>query len=318
MARIVIALGGNALCPPKSEGNIPQQFARTRETVEKLVDLADRGHELLITHGNGPQVGNILRRVEIASREVYPIDLGLCVADSQAGMGYMISQCLVNELRKRGQERQSCAIVTTVLVDREDPAFANPTKPIGPYLSAEEAERHAKNDGWKIVEVKGKGLRRVVPSPKPIEIKELDIIRRLFDDGRLVIAVGGGGIPVVDTPGWGYEGVEAVIDKDLSGALLALGLEADVLAILTDESCVYVDYNLPSKRALDRLTISEARQLLDKGQFPPGSMGPKVQAAINFLEQSNSPNARAVITSTTSVVDAFEHGAGTWFTRDSK
>ncbi|MCH7814343.1 MAG: carbamate kinase, partial [Planctomycetes bacterium] len=175
--RIVVALGGNAICPAGSEGNIAQQFAQTRVTVRHLADLMDLGHRVLITHGNGPQVGNILRRVEIASSQVYPIDLGLCVADTQAGMGYMICQSLINEFRKRGQERQACTIVTTVLVDANDPAFANPTKPIGPYLTADEAQRHQRDDGWKMVEVAGWGLRRGVPSPKPLRIGEVDIIR---------------------------------------------------------------------------------------------------------------------------------------------
>jgi len=316
MSRIVVALGGNALCPAGSAGNIPQQFARTRETVVPLADLIEHGHQLLITHGNGPQVGNILRRVEIASKEVYPIDLGLCVADSQAGMGYMICQCLTNEFRKRGRDVQGCTIVTTVLVDRDDPAFADPTKPIGPFLSAEEAERHRREEGWHLIEVPGRGMRRVVPSPRPLQIKELDLIRQLYDSGRQVVAVGGGGIPVIDKPGGGYEGVEAVIDKDLSAALLALGVEADLLAVLTDQPCVYADFGKPSQQALTRLTVSEARRLLEAGQFPPGSMGPKIQAAIDFLEGSPKPNARAVITSTGAVVEAIEQGAGTWIERD--
>jgi carbamate kinase len=316
-SRTVVALGGNALCPAGSAGNIPEQFARTRETVVHLADLAERGHRLLITHGNGPQVGNILRRVEIASNEVYPIDLGLCVADSQAGMGYMICQCLINEFRKRGRERSACTIVTTVLVNREDPAFANPTKPIGPYLSAEEAERHRRNDDWHIIEVPGRGMRRLVPSPQPLAIQELDLIKQLYEAGQHVVAVGGGGIPVIDRPGWGYEGVEAVIDKDLSAALLALGIEADLLAILTDEPCVYADFGKPTQRALDRLCVAEAKRLLAAGEFPPGSMGPKIQAAVEFLEASPKPDARVVIASSDAAAEAIERRTGTWIVSDS-
>jgi len=315
MARIVIALGGNAVSPPGTAGNIAEQFAQTRRTCVHLADLIERGHRLLISHGNGPQVGNILRRVEIASKEVYPIDLGLCVADSQAGMGYMICQCLINELGQRGRECDACTIVTTVLVDRNDPAFAHPTKPIGPFLTEEEARRHQEKDGWQVVAFPKRGFRRVVPSPKPLRIQELGVIRSLYEAGRLVVAVGGGGIPVIDTPGWGYEGVEAVLDKDLSAALLALGLGADRLAILTDPPCVYVDYGEPTQRALDRLSAGEARRLLAAGQFPPGSMGPKVQAAVNFVEGSDKPDAAAVITSCEMAVDAIERGAGTWITR---
>ena len=312
--RTVVALGGNALCPAGAAADIPHQFERTRQTVRHLVDLAERGHHLLITHGNGPQVGNILRRVEIASTEVYPIDLGLCVADSQAGMGYMICQCLTNEFRNRGQERQACTIVTTVLVDAGDPAFANPSKPIGPYLSEEEARRHSQNDGWHIVEVPGRGPRRVVPSPKPLRIKEVGLIRQLYESGQLVVAVGGGGIPVVDRPGWGYEGVEAVIDKDLSAAVLAREIQADLLAILTDEQCAYADFGKSTQRRLERLTVSEAGQLLAAGQFPAGSMGPKIQAAINFVQ--DSPGSQALITSCDAVVDAVAGRGGTWIVSD--
>ncbi len=313
---MVIALGGNALSEAGTEGNIAQQFAATRRTVVPLANLVNRGHRLLITHGNGPQVGNILRRVEIAAREVYPIDLGLCVADSQAGMGYMICQCLINEFRKRGQDRKACTVVTTVLVDRDDPAFGTPTKPIGSYFSPEEAERHRRDHGWKMVEVPGRGMRRVVPSPRPKQVMELDLIRRLFEAGELVVAAGGGGIPVVDTAGHGYEGVEAVIDKDLTAARLALGIEADLLAILTDVSKVCVDFGRPTQRELDRLTVSEGKQLLNAGQFPPGSMGPKVEAAIQFVEQSPKADARAVVTSCQTAVDALDGKTGTWIVRE--
>ncbi len=314
--RIVVALGGNALCEPGTEGNIAQQFARTRATAVHLADLVDSGHRLLITHGNGPQVGNILRRVEIASREVYPIDLGLCVADTQSSMGYMICQCLVNEFRKRGANRNAFTIVTRVVVDAQDPAFAHPTKPIGPYLSQEEAERHSREDGWHLVPVPGRGMRRVVPSPEPRTIEEMDLLKKLYDQGELLVACGGGGIPVIDRPGWGYEGVEAVIDKDLSAAMLAVGIEADLLAILTEVPQVYVDFNKPTQRALDRLTVSEARRLLAEDQFPPGSMGPKIQAGINFLEQSANPGAQALITSCLAVNGALAGKTGTWLVRD--
>lgn len=315
--RIVVALGGNAICPPGSAGDIAQQFARTRETSVHLADLVDDGHRLLITHGNGPQVGNILRRVEIASKEVHPIDLGLCVADTQAGIGYMICQCLINEFRTRGQERPVSTIVTTVLVDRDDPAFSKPTKPIGPYLSPEEAVKHSRQDGWHLVEVRGRGMRRVVASPTPIRVVELELIKRLYDEGELVVASGGGGIPVVDRPDWGYEGVEAVIDKDLSAALLAEGIDADLLAILTDEAAVYTGYGTPTQKMLDRLTVAEARGFLEAGEFPAGSMGPKVQAGINFVQASGKPDARALITSCTTVIDALAGKTGTWIIRDA-
>ncbi|MCP4250192.1 MAG: carbamate kinase [bacterium] len=316
--RIVVALGGNAICPAGSEGSIPQQFAQTRVTVRHLADLMDRGHRVLVTHGNGPQVGNILRRVEIASSQVYPVDLGLCVADTQAGMGYMICQSMINEFRKRGQERQACTIVTTVLVDPNDPAFADPTKPIGPFLTPDEAQRHQRDDGWQMVEVPGRGMRRVVPSPKPLRIQELDVIQRLYEAGLGVVAVGGGGIPVIDRPDGGNEGVEAVIDKDLSAAILATAIDADLLAILTDQPGVFQDFGKPTQKALDRLTVSEARRRFEAGEFPAGSMGPKIEAAINFVTGSTQSQPRALITSCDRIVDALDDGRGTWVVPDSE
>ncbi len=315
--RMVIALGGNAICKAGMAGNIPEQFSCTREAVIPLADMVEQGHRILLVHGNGPQVGNILRRVEIASRDVYPIDLGLCVADTQAGMGYMISQCMMNELRRRGCEQLVSTIITSVLVDHDDPAFTNPTKPIGPYFSAEEAKAHAHNDGWSMVEVPDRGWRRVVPSPKPRQVRELQLIRKLFDEDFLVIAAGGGGIPVVDTPGFGYEGVEAVIDKDLTAAVLALGVDADLLAILTEVPNVCLDFGKPSEKPLSRLTISEAKRYSGEGQFPAGSMAPKIEAGIFFLEQSAHADARVLIASTGGVSEAMTGDGGTWLVRDA-
>jgi len=219
--RIVVALGGNALSDPTGPGSVAEQFARTRETSVPLCDLLEEGHRLLITHGNGPQVGSILRRVELSRHEVYPMDLGLCVADSQASMGYMICQCVTNELLRRRIDRHAIALVTTVQVDRNDPAFANPTKPIGSFCSPETASQHIERDGWQMIEVPGKGFRRVVPSPRPIAIKPLQPIRDLYDKGEILVVCGGGGIPIVWREGWGYEGVEAVIDKDLAAGSLS-------------------------------------------------------------------------------------------------
>lgn len=316
--KIVIALGGNAICPPGQAGNIPQQFDQTRITCKYLADLIDRGHRLLITHGNGPQVGNILRRVEIASQEVYPIDLGLCVADTQAGMGYMISQCLINEFHRRDQDRTVSTIVTSVLVDRDDPAFDNPTKPIGPYFEEADAQAHIRRDGWHMVRISNLGWRRVVPSPQPRRVLEMPLIRSLFDEGHLLVVCGGGGIPVIESPDHQIKGTEAVIDKDLSAALLGLRVGADVLAMLTDQPCVYTDFSKPTQQALDRLTAEQARQLLDTGQFPAGSMGPKIQAAVDFVEQSANPKPRALITDCQNVASALDARAGTWIHRNDQ
>jgi carbamate kinase len=308
--RIVVALGGNAISEPHRR-TIPEQFARSRETANALADAVEAGHRLLLTHGNGPQVGSILRRVELAIGEVYPIDLGLCVADSQSSMGYMIAQCMTNELAKRGVAKYGLTIVTTVLVNKEDPAFTNPSKPIGRFHPPERAEAHRREDGWKMVEIPGKGYRRVVASPKPQRIMELAQIRRLFDSGELLVASGGGGIPVVWTDGWGYEGVEAVIDKDLSAALLAIGVEADVLAILTDQDCVYDDFGTPDQKPLPELTVEKARRRIHAGQFPAGSMAPKIEAAVSFLEGASRPGAFALVTRFDRLIDGLAGRIGT-------
>ena len=311
MHKMVVALGGNAISDPATPGTIADQFAQSRATSVVLANLIDAGHQLLITHGNGPQVGNILRRVELAAGEVYPIDLGLCVADSQAGMGYMICQCLANELASRGRKMHPTTIVTTVRVDADDPAFSDPTKPIGIYYTKEQADRHTTNDGWQMKEIAGRGWRRMVPSPRPLEILQLDAIRSLFDAGQVVVAAGGGGIPVIHVADRGFEGVEAVIDKDLTSAMLAVELEADTLAIITGEDAVYRDFGTPGKVKLDVLVVADARKMFQAGQFPAGSMGPKIQAAINFLTSAASADVQVLITTFNELEAALDGRAGT-------
>jgi carbamate kinase len=314
--RIVLALGGNAISSGAHGGNVADQFAQSRITAQYVADLVCAGHHLLLTHGNGPQVGVILRRVELSRHEVYPIDLGLAVADSQAGMGYMICQCIRNELRKRHRIPRACSIITTVLVDPDDPAFERPTKPIGETYDRATIEERIASDGWDVVEIPGKGFRRVVPSPIPRKINERDLIHELFDQGRVVVCCGGGGIPIIDKPGWGFEGVEAVIDKDLTAALLAVGTLADTLAILTAVDRVCLNYGTPQEQPLDVITVSQARAYLAGGQFPPGSMGPKIQACINFLEDTREPEPVAVITSIAQAADALAGKTGTRVVRD--
>lgn len=309
--KIVLALGGNAISSGEGRSDIAAQFAASRVTARYIADLLCAGHHVLLTHGNGPQVGMILRRVELSRHEVYPIDLGLCVADSQAGMGYMICQCIRNEMRFRGRDVRACTIVTTVLVDVSDPAFKNPTKPIGQFYDKATIEQRIANEGWQVIEVPGKGFRRVVPSPLPKQICELELIDHLFEEGRVVVCCGGGGIPVVDRPGWGEEGLEAVIDKDLTAALLATGTRADTLAILTGVEKAFLNYGKPNQQALDEITVSQARRWLEEGQFPPGSMGPKIQACLNFLEQTPEPDAVALITSIEGCLAALEGKTGT-------
>ncbi|HNO77809.1 MAG TPA: carbamate kinase [Phycisphaerae bacterium] len=313
--KIVVALGGNAISSGKFGGDIPSQFAQSRVTAVHIADLIEAGHHVLLTHGNGPQVGTVLRRVELSRNEVYPIDLGLCVADTQAGMGYMICQCIRNEMVKRTSDVTATTIVTTVRVNPNDPAFDNPSKPIGQFYDQETIRLRIASDRWVVKHIPNKGYRRVVPSPKPQEILEIDLIHELFDEGRVIVCCGGGGIPCIQDPSGGYEGIEAVIDKDLTAALLASEVDADTLAILTDVERVCLDYGTPDEKELDTLTVDEARKYRESGQFPDGSMGPKVDACVDFLDRTENPNARAIITSITSCLDALEGKAGTHVVR---
>ena len=313
---IVIALGGNAVSLPGKEGNIADQFAATRQVCGPLADLVSQGHQILITHGNGPQVGNVMRRVEMAASNatdrVYPLPLDIIVADTEAGMGYMISQCLMNELASRGTPRLCSTIVTTVAVDPNDPAFANPDKPVGPFMKKESAERHARDDGWQIKEDPARNAwRRVVPSPLPRDIVELPLLRELVRAGQIVIAAGGGGIPVMRDSRGNFRGVEAVIDKDRTSAILAAELGADVLVILTNVEQVQRDFGKPSAKSLERLTVAEAKSMITEKQFSPGSMLPKIEAAIDFLARSKKPGAEVLITSCERASDGLAGKTGT-------
>lgn len=313
--KIVLALGGNSISSGNRRNDITDQFAQSRITVRHIADLIEEGHRILITHGNGPQVGMVLRRVELSRHEVYPIDLGLAVADTQAGMGYMICQVLRNEMYARGNRLDPCALVTTVLVDVDDPAFANPTKPIGQHYEKAAIDERVASDGWQVVEVPNKGWRRVVPSPAPKRIQEIDLIRRLFDEGYTIVCCGGGGIPVVHTTQTRLDGVEAVIDKDLTSALLGVQTDADTLAITTGVEKVCINFGKPDQREVDTLTVSEARGYLREGQFPPGSMGPKIEACIQFIENSRTPGSQAIITSIAALADALAGRSGTRIVR---
>jgi len=314
--KIVVALGGNSISSGNRRNDVTAQFAQSRITVRHVADLVEAGHRLIITHGNGPQVGMVLRRVELSRHEVYPIDLGLAVADTQAGMGYMICQVLRNEMYARGNRLDPCAVVTTVLVDAQDPAFGRPTKPIGPHYDKATIDARVASDGWQVVEVPGKGWRRVVPSPVPRRIQEIDLIRRLFDEGYTIVCCGGGGIPVVHTTPTRLDGVEAVIDKDLTSALLGVETDADTLAITTGVDKVCLNYGKADQREVDELTVREARALLEEGQFPPGDMGPKIEACIRFIKGSRTPGSQAIITSIARLSDALAGRSGTRIVRD--
>jgi carbamate kinase len=312
---IVVALGGNAISPAHAEGNIPEQFQTTRTTVRRLADVIAAGHNLVITHGNGPQVGNVLRRVELAAHEVYPLPLDICVADTQAGMGYMIEQCLLNELRRRGVQRSVSTLVTAVEVDANDPEFNQPTKPIGQHYDQQRAHELQQRYGWQIVEVPGGDFRRVVPSPQPRRIVEIDLIRRLARDGDLLIAAGGGGIPVTRNTDGDYVGVEAVIDKDRTSALLAREIDASLFVIATDVERVALNYGKPDECGVALMTVSQARQHLADGQFPPGSMGPKVEAAIDFVQRAKASDSWAVVCDLRNLADALAGRSGTQIVR---
>jgi carbamate kinase len=279
----LIAIGGNSLIRAGEKGTIAEQLANTRRTAEAVVGLIQDGYRLVVTHGNGPQVGAALLRSERASDQVYGQSLDVCDATTQGEIGYLLQQSLHNALRSAGLDRQVVTVLTQVVVRDDDPAMLHPTKPIGPFYSRADAEERARTLGWRIVEDAARGYRRVVPSPDPMALVEEDVIRALLDRDVLVIAAGGGGIPVVRTPA-GLRGVEAVIDKDRVSALLASRLGVGCFIISTDADRVYLDYRKPTQRPIVRATAAEMRAHHEASQFPPGNMGPKVESALRFLE----------------------------------
>ncbi|MBC7339319.1 MAG: carbamate kinase [Firmicutes bacterium] len=305
---VVIALGGNAILQPGQRGTAEEQLENVRTTCRQIVTLLEEGYRVVLTHGNGPQVGNIIIQNQ-ATDAVPAMPMDICGAESQGMIGYMMQHSLRNELVRRGMElRPVASIVTQTVVSADDPAFLRPTKPVGPfYDEAYARKRMAEGETW--VEDAGRGWRKVVPSPDPKEIVELEAIRRLARDHAIVVCTGGGGIPVVREPDGTLRGVEAVIDKDLGGQRLATGLGADVFMILTDVPAVAVDYGRPTQRFLSRMTVSEARALQKEGHFKPGSMGPKVEACCRFVEAGGK---RAIIGSLVQALDALAGRAGTW------
>ncbi len=314
--QMVIALGGNAISRKGEEGNLAQQFARTRESCEFLADFVAARHEIVITHANGPQVGDALRRVELTASEIYPVPLHMCVADTQATMGFMISQCLSNALARRGIERTVSAVLTNVAVDLQDPAFGNPDKPIGKFLSREQAEALIARHGWQMRQYNHRDWRRVVPSPSPRAILEFELIQRLAREGMILICCGGGGIPVTRNGSGEWKGVDCVIDKDRTTAMLAADLGYPLLLIATSVERVCLEYRTPAQRALDRLTLGEAERWLAAGQFPAGTMGPKVEAAIEFLKRSKRIDAHVIISSLERMSDALAGRTGTHIVRE--
>jgi len=309
--RIFIALGGNAIKKANEKGTYEEQVRNVKNTCRQLVELIKRGYEVIITHGNGPQVGSLAIQQELSKNIVPPQPLHVLGAMTQGQIGYMIQQTLTNMLKKEGIKKPVVTVITQTLVNPNDPAFKNPSKPIGSFYSKREAEKLAKERGYIIKKVKPHGekaYRRVVPSPEPIEIIEGEAIRKMVDMGMVVIASGGGGIPVIKNEKGELEGVNAVIDKDLAGERLAEAVNADIMLILTDVEKVKLNFGKPDEKDIDSMSVEEAKKFLKEGHFPPGSMGPKVLACIRFVEHGGK---KAIITSLEKALEALEGKTGT-------
>ena len=308
--KAIIALGGNALIKEDQEGTIYEQFANTRQVCKSIVKIIEDGWDVVVTHGNGPQVGAILLQNDLARDVTPPMPLGICVAESEGLIGYMIQQCLSNALQKAGIDRPVVTLITQVLVDENDPSFTDPTKPIGPFYSDEEVEE-IKKEGYK-VKKQPNGWRIVVPSPDPKCIVEGDIINKMLNDNVVVIASGGGGMPVIEKEGWGLDGLEAVIDKDLAAERIAEAIDAQLLLILTNVEKVYLNYNKPTQKVLDKVSLKELKKYYEQGHFLEGSMGPKILAAIRFLE---SGGKKVIISDVEKGWEAFQNKTGTHITK---
>jgi carbamate kinase len=308
----VFAIGGNSLIKDKTKIAMRYQYEALKDTVVYLADLIEAGMNMVITHGNGPEVGFIYRRGEIASHELPLVPLDICGAYTQGSIGYMIEKALLNQFRKRGMSKPVLAVVTQTVVDKTDPSFANPTKPIGSFMTRDEALEKQSTKGWKVLENAGRGFRRVVPSPVPKEILEVEGIRWLLRRGCVVISAGGGGIPVVRDEAGDLEGVEAVIDKDPASSLLARNLGADTFIITTAVDAAYLNFGREDQKPLRRVTQAEIKQHLGEGHFKPGSMKPKMEAVIQFLDGGGK---KAIITSPENLLKAVRGEAGTTITK---
>jgi len=314
----VIALGGNSILRAGQKGTIEEQYENLRHTADQLLGLLSSGSRIVITHGNGPQVGNLLLASTMAQDTVPPMPLDICVAATEGFIGYMIQNTLANCLRQAGQPHNITTVVSQVVVDRNDPAFQSPSKPIGPFYSESEAARLRKEKGWHIIQDSDRGYRRVVASPMPVNLQQARIIKSMLDAGEIVVAVGGGGIPGTREDNRNLSGVEAVIDKDYASARLATEIHADVLFFLTAVEYVYRDFAEPNQKALKELTVAEAKHLLDDGHFGKGSMEPKIRAAIMFLEGAPLDRQRereVIITLPETALAALQGKTGTRITR---
>lgn len=280
----LIAFGGNAILPKTQQGLQSEQIKNAQKAAKLMIYIVKRGYDLIVVHGNGPQVGNLLIQMEESITKVPPFSLEVCDAMTEGSMGFMLEKAIVNELRKNSVDKDVATLITQVVVDREDPAFKNPTKPIGPFYTKYRAQMLRREKNWAIIEDSGRGYRKVVPSPKPIDVIPKRIIQDLVHSGKIVIALGGGGIPVIINGRGLFEGVEAVIDKDYAASLVAREVKADLFIILTDVNRVCLNYGTPDEEPIEVMTVKQAEEHISQGQFPPGSMGPKIKAAIEYIQ----------------------------------
>lgn len=306
----VVALGGHAFMTTGEPAKVKVYERRAAEIGDHLMTLIDRNYNLVVTHGNGPQVGNLVLKNEATKDQFETDPLDVLVAQTQGSLGYILQQALLNKLRRMEIRRYVVTFVTQVLVNANDPAFQDPTKPIGPFYDEEYAKQMAKEKGWKIVHQPGRGWRRVVPSPQPLRVVQWDTIRLTAKQGNIVIACGGGGIPITCSPDDDFVGIEAVVDKDLTSAVLATQISAELFIVLSDVPEVYINYNQPGQQPLAALTINQTERYMEEGQFPPGSMGPKIQALLQFLKAGGK---RGLITTPDCLEDALDGRGGTHF-----
>jgi carbamate kinase len=307
----LIAFGGNALLTENQRGLQEEQMRNAQRAARLMVHIVRKGYELIIVHGNGPQVGNLLIQMEEAVTKIPPFSLDVCDAMTEGSMGFMLEKAVINELRTHSIDKEVATLVTQVVVDKDDPAFASPTKPVGPFYTKYRAQALAKGKKWTMVEDAGRGYRKVVPSPKPIDVVPKWVIRDLVCAGRIVIAAGGGGIPIVIGGGGLFGGVEAVIDKDYVASLIAREVKVDLFIILTGIERVFLDFGTPQQRPIDSITVDQAREYLTQGQFPRGSMGPKIEAAIEYIQAGGK---EVMITSASHLKAALRKRSGTRIT----
>lgn len=304
----LIAFGGNAILPNNQRGLQSEQMKNAQKAARLMIHVVKKGFDLIIVHGNGPQVGNLLIQMEEAVTKIPPFSLEVCDAMTEGSMGFMLEKALINELRRNSLDKEIATLVTQVVVDREDPAFENPTKPIGPFYTKYRAQMFTRQKRWTMIEDAGRGYRKVVPSPRPIDIVPKRVIRDLVRSGKIIITAGGGGIPVIINGNGVFQGVEAVIDKDYAASLIASEVKADLFIILTNVERVYLNYGKPDQEALQVISVDQARTYLEEGQFPAGSMGPKIKAAIDFIQNGGN---EVLITSANTLKAALINRSGT-------